>query len=692
MQSGAMVDHEGASQSGDSFDLLNESVVRLDPEGVIRGWNKASVDLYGILPGDALGRPYADLLDDPDPDRPKRMEGLDRWEGEAMRRTADGVMPVQLRWAVHRDRLGRVREIVETGRAAGELAVLRREMKAATYRFDNLFQALAVSFFETDFRRVGAELKRIRDGGVEDLRSYLLADAARVRALMDLETVLDVNAASVKLFAAAQVEDLLGSRSSRLWPDESIPDYVGALVAVMNKQPHFVCETRLRALDGSLIDALFTVAWSPESAKRGIMVVGVVDLRDQKRAFADLQRSEEKFRRLFDAMSIGLLEYDFSEADSVLAKHRAAGVLDLDRHLMSDPASMRELIDAMRVGAINQRALDIFGLKQEDVRPSGVGWLWPPASWEIVARAVNGRYHKRTIPPEDNRLRRPDGSEVDVNLTLWAEPERRSDQPVLCGVVDISDRLEAQQRLELVRAEFAHASRIATLGELAASVAHEVSQPLSAVVTNARIALRMLASETPKLPLLRSLAEHTMSAGMRATEIVSRIRSVVAPATARREPLSLETMVTEALPFVRYELKQSRVQQVLRFADPLPSVAGDRVQLQQIVVNLVLNAVQAMHDVPIDERRLVIATEVRNGSVLLVVEDTGVGFDPLDREKLFDSFYTTKAKGMGIGLAVCRSIADSHGGAIEAVALPRGARFVLSLPALSSVPPDQEKA
>jgi len=672
----------------DPYDLLSESVVRIDGDGAIVGWNQASEELYGHERAAALGRDARELLGDPGSDWRTRLNGGNRWSGEVVRTTAAGPMLLQVRWRALRDVQGRLCEIIETTRTAPELEQLRRQMASATHRFENLFQALAVSFFETDFRMVGAELKKIRDSGVSDLKAHLLADHRRVRALMDLEEVVDVNAASVRLFGAAEATELCGRRSSRLWPDESIPDYVGALFAVMDKQPHFVCETRLRALDGSLIDVLFTVAWSPESAKRGVMVVGVVDLRAQKRAFAELRRSEEKFRKLFDAMSIGLLEYDFQDADLLIERYRAEGIYELGPHLMEDVGRMQEMIDAMRVGAINDRALQIFGLSREDVRTNGVGWIWPLESWSIVARAVNGRYQKRLIPPEDNRLRRPDGSEVDVNITLWAEPERRPDQPVLCGVVDISERIEAQQRLELVRAEFAHASRIATLGELAASVAHEISQPLSAIITNSGTALRVLDREPPKPALLRSLAEHTLGAANRATEIVTRIRSVVAPIAPERQALSLETMVSEALPFVRHELKQGQVQLILRFGQHLPSTCGDRVQLQQVVVNLVLNAVQAMQDVAEDERRIEIATARDGEMVTLTVDDTGMGIAPGAEERLFESFYTTKPRGMGIGLAVCRSIAESHGGSIFAFPCPRGARFVLKLPHLDARSPD----
>jgi signal transduction histidine kinase len=663
----------------DSFDVLNESVVRFDAAGVILGWNTQSEILYGIARPAALGASLTVLLGE-DGSWPERLAGVDAWEGEVVRPTASGPMPIQVRWAARRDAAGEVVDVFETGRSASELTVLRQQARESTYRYENLFQALAVGFFETDFREVGTELIRLWKEGVTDLRAYLLANPAYVRELMNFENVLDANAAAVKLFAADDVEDLKGPRSTRYWPDESIPDYVEALIAVMEKQPQFVCETKLRTLDGRLLDVLFTVAWSPESAKRGIMIVGVVDLGDRNRAFAELKRSETKHRKLLDAMSIGFVEYDFSDADRLLQAYRSQGVVDLGGHLLADAGRMAEMLQAVRVSAVNDRALEIFGLPPEARMPSGVGWLWPPSGYPTIARAIDGRYQGRTMPPVETRLQRVDGRVIDVAFTVWAEPERRSDQPVLCGIVDISERVAAYSRLEQVQAEFAHASRIATLGELAATVAHEISQPLTAISTNSETAVRMLERDPPDMPFLRSLNRRTLDASQRAVGIVARIRSVASPAMPVRTALDLNEVVVEALPFVRNELQHAGISPTIVFAPVLPMIEGDRVQLQQVVVNLVLNAVQAMQVIDPGQRRLAIVGVADDRGVRLTIEDGGPGLPAGEEQRIWESFYTTKSGGMGIGLAVCRSIIESHGGTIEAEAMAQGARFSIVLP------------
>lgn len=666
----------------DPFDLLNESVVRMDADGVIRGWNSASEKLYGKPSAEALGQRLQSLLEDEAEDWQTRLAETDLWDGEAVRTTAQGRALVSVRWAARRDETGALVEIIETGREADELRRLRKGMQENAFRYENLFQALAVAFFETDFRAVGTELKRLRSTGVTDLRAYMMANPDYVRGLMNIENILDANAAAVQLFAASTADDLRGSRSSRFWPDEAIKDYIAAIMAVMDKEAPFVRETRMAALDGSMIDVLFTVAWSPESAKRGIMVVGVIDLGDRNRAYAALQRSEAKYRNLFNAMSVGLLEFDFSRADTLLDEFRQAGVTDMAEHLLSDAKSMDAVLDAVSISGVNDRALELFNVDRPERIPTGMRWLWPPEAYPITARAVHGRYVKKTMPPADTRLRRLNGTEVDVTITLWAEPERRSDQPVLCAVVDITERIQARQRFDRLQAEFAHASRVSTLGELAASIAHEVSQPLSAIVINAEVGSRLLAAEAPlNQPLLASMNARTLGAARRATDILSRMRLAASPRPPAWETLSLALVASEALDFVRHELSHASIRCTQALATDLPPVSGDRIQLQQIVVNLVLNAAQALRDAQTPDPAIRLSTAIDGDAVVLRVEDNGPGFGPLEQSKLFDSFYTTKPEGMGMGLAVCRSIAEHHGGTITAFHRdPCGACFEVRLP------------
>ncbi|WP_043976574.1 ATP-binding protein [Novosphingobium sp. P6W] len=665
----------------DPFDLLNESVVRFGRDGLILGFNRESETLYGWDRTTVIGKPFPQVFGEEAEGWAERLAESDKWQGDVLRQTSKGPIQISLRWSARRDTDGSLIEIFETGRNIEDVRQLRRSAEENAFRYDNLFHAIAVAFFEIDFSGVGAELKRLRESGVTDIRAYLDAHPTFVRHLRDFEDILSVNDAAVRLFGAENAEDLTGFRSGRLWPDESLPDYVNALMAVLDEQTHFVCETRLNALDGRQIDGLFTVAWSPETRKRGIMVIGVMDLGDRNRAHAELARSESNYRNLLDVMSVGLIEHDFTDVDIQLEEYRAEGVTDLETHLLADPARTMRMLDAMHIRTVNDQALRIFGVDRHDQVPGGLRWLWPQDSYGIVARAIDGRYRRVLMPPTETRIRRRDGSVIDVALAIWAAPERLPGQPVMTALIDISDRVAAQQRLEHVRAEFAHASRIATLGELAASIAHEVSQPLSAIVSNTIIAERLLERRKASidhqvLPMIR----HTISAAKRAADIISRVRSVAAPQSGQAEPLSINDVIIEALQFVRQELVQSCVSCTPVLGAELPTVCGDRIQLQQVVVNLVLNAVQAMRDSLSQAGSITISTWAEGAWLKVRVDDVGHGISTDQLERVFDSFYTTKTGGMGIGLAVCRSIVEQHEGAIIATSLPVGARFEVSLP------------
>jgi C4-dicarboxylate-specific signal transduction histidine kinase len=220
------------------------------------------------------------------------------------------------------------------------------------------------------------------------------------------------------------------------------------------------------------------------------------------------------------------------------------------------------------------------------------------------------------------------------------------------------------------------------LGELTASIAHEVNQPLGAILTNGEAALRWLDRPSPDLGELRKLAARSMSDARRAADIIQRIRSMAVPGEAERVPILLSNVVEDSLAFLRPELSRHKVEQVLELMPQLPQVLADRVQLQQVFVNLAVNAIQAMAGRP--ERKLIIRIQSEPEGIKVEVEDTGPGIPSDNIDRLFGSFFTTKKNGMGIGLAICRSIIEAHGGRIRVANLGKGkgARFSFTLPTL----------
>jgi C4-dicarboxylate-specific signal transduction histidine kinase len=234
-----------------------------------------------------------------------------------------------------------------------------------------------------------------------------------------------------------------------------------------------------------------------------------------------------------------------------------------------------------------------------------------------------------------------------------------------------------------MQTEFAHAARVSMLGELTASIAHEVNQPLGAILTSGETAMRWLDRPKPDLGELRALASRTVSDARRAGEIIRRIRSMAAREEPQLLPIALNDVVEELMVFLAPELRNQAVDATLDLGPNLPAVRGDRVQLQQVFANLAVNALQALAGA--SERRLVIRTALADPLTLRAeVEDSGPGVAADQLDRLFHSFFTTKKGGMGIGLAICRSIVESHGGRIGATNLAsrRGAQFYFALPAL----------
>jgi len=251
--------------------------------------------------------------------------------------------------------------------------------------------------------------------------------------------------------------------------------------------------------------------------------------------------------------------------------------------------------------------------------------------------------------------------------------------------MDIEDRKRAEQERERLRqfeADLAHINRVSMLGELAASVAHEVNQPLTGIVSNGSACLRLLAGDTPNVEEAREAVSDMVRDGKRAGEVIARIRAMTKRAATPREQLDLNETICEVIVLLGDEATRNSVIVRTHFADDLSRVLGDRVQLQQVVLNLVMNAIEAMSSVKGRPREVVIHTRnVDGGQVQVTVEDSGVGLDPITITKIFQPFYTTKSSGMGMGLSICRSIVQNHGGRIWAAANDgAGTSFHFTLP------------
>ena len=280
------------------------------------------------------------------------------------------------------------------------------------------------------------------------------------------------------------------------------------------------------------------------------------------------------------------------------------------------------------------------------------------------------------------RLQMPDGAVKYIHFVAHTRGDH-GELEYIGAVQDVTERRSSEEALSKARSELSHVARVTSLGVLTASIAHEVNQPLSGIVTNASTCLRMLAADPPNVDGARETARRTIRDGNRASEVITRLRALYGKKEPTIESVDLNEATREVIALSLSELQRNRVILRPELADDLPPVAGDRVQLQQVILNLIRNGSDAMSSVDDRPRQLLIRTERDEGDrVRLTVQDAGTGFDPQAVDRLFEGFYTTKNDGMGIGLSVSRSIIESHHGRLWATLSNNGpgAAFSFSIP------------
>jgi PAS domain S-box-containing protein len=519
-----------------------------------------------------------------------------------------------------------------------------------------------------------------------------------------LETLIDTLMRTAIEQAGAERGLLIVPRAAGPWIEAEATTGGDMVVVELRDQPvtaavlpesvlQYVLRTRESViLDDAAAQPLF--AADPYLRQRQARSILCVPLVKQSRLIGVLYLENNLASHVFTPARISVLELLASQAAISLENAQ------LYNDLQEREAKIRRLVDSNIVGIViwdfqgriidaNQAFLDMVGYAREDLVSGRLRWPeLTPAEWrDADDQAIAEQKALGTLQPREKEYLRKDGGRVPV-LVARALFERKPDEGV-SFVVDMTDRKRAEEKLRAserrlldAQMELAHVTRVTTLGEMTASIAHEVNQPLAAVAANAEACLRWLDRATPNLDEARRSVEWVINDNNRASEVIWRVRALAKKTEIEQVPLDIKDVVKEVNALVRSELVSHQVLLRTEFAPSLPLILADRVQLQQVIINLVMNGIEAMQSVTDRPRELVIRSrQDEKQQVLVSVTDCGVGIPAENAGRMFQAFFTTKSGGMGMGLSICRSIIEAQGGRLWATeVLPHGATFQFTLP------------
>jgi signal transduction histidine kinase len=378
-----------------------------------------------------------------------------------------------------------------------------------------------------------------------------------------------------------------------------------------------------------------------------------------------LQRSEARFRAIFEQSRVALWEQDFSKLKVKLVELREGGVSNPRRHSVSSPMFLRECAELIESVSVNDATLELLGRPAREL--SGPISKFIPKDEECLLGIVECLFHGQTRFEGKGKIVRPDGTTLNVLLVLSFPEDGVGLDRVVVGMFDVTERDRAQQALLAAQAEMAKASRVAMVGALSASLAHELNQPIGALVLNAQSCLRWLRREVPDLASASEAAERIVRDAHRVAGILKSTRQMIMRNPARAEFTDVGKLIGETCLLLEHELTNESIVLQTRVPSHMPPVKLAKAEIQQVLVNLLNNGIQSINTGGGFERKVAVECSMVDGDrVVIRVRDYGKGIEAAALPRLFDPFFTTKDSGMGIGLSICRAIVESQGGRLTA--------------------------
>nr|CAD6437583.1 PAS domain-containing sensor histidine kinase [Rhizobium sp. Q54] len=555
---------------------------------------------------------------------------------------------------------------------AAEEALRRSER-----RYQDLFQAMTVSFWELDLSDTGRLIDRLHAAGVRDLQRHFKDHPECVSEVLKSIRIVDVNDQTLALFGGRDKAALLGT-IDQFWCNTVWEDCAIAVGSVMTDGNSVTIETRLRRLNGVEFDAQFTLWFAGYDKLKGLAAVS--DISERVIAYSQLEKSEQRYRELFQLIPVPVLEVNSNGLLELLDGLKKEGVTNLKAYCDENPQFLWAAMEGTIIEQANEAAVKLLGAATPGDLRGSITPLWREHP-DVYSRLLHNRYGDLATFEEEVKLSTLDGRIREGILTVTFPPSLVERGVTLNAFMDTTEKNQAERKIRQIEAEYAHAARISMLGELTASIAHEVNQPLAAITTYGEAALRWLSRPRPELSEVHEIVKRIVADAQRAANVISRIRTMASRRAPDPEAILLDDVIAEAILFLKHEFQASKV--VVRHlpARQAMPVAGDRTQLQQVIVNLAVNAVQAMSGHHGSSRSLSFTTTYEPSLIRCCVEDSGPGIGET-ANRVFQSFFTTKENGMGMGLPICRSIVEAHGGTItfDNDSSLGGARFTVTLP------------